>query len=284
MAHRAVEVDGIAGTEAHRRVDARVHLDLALEHVRVFLARVSHQFPELLERAGAQLDDDRNEPLVEQLCRRINVGIGLGFDRLALARARDAASTLHRGTLRCVVLRAEQAGKVHLEAGADSRQLVVGQRNPVVLDLRKRRDRIAGAKADFLEGPAALNSQRFQHRPGFSGRATGNRSGGRPWLHCSLRAIALHCSRAVEKKPRSCDAFGQLRKSLLLRILPNRLPPRETRAVRVRLSRCAGRTLGGRATPVVRAAGRQRRLHALPDADFGSGAPAGIGATTSRGQ
>ena len=66
-------------------------VDLAFEHVGVFLAGMLDQLAELLETARVQLGDDGNDALVEQVPRRVEVLVVPGLDRLALAGAHDAA-------------------------------------------------------------------------------------------------------------------------------------------------------------------------------------------------
>src|SRR5471032_2444659 len=57
VAHAAVEVDGVTGFEAHRRVQVGVQLQLALDDEDVGLAGTPQPLAGLVERAGAHLGD-----------------------------------------------------------------------------------------------------------------------------------------------------------------------------------------------------------------------------------
>ena len=62
----------------------------------IFLAGTTDQFAEFVERADMQFRNDRDEALVEQIGRRIDVAIVFRLDCTAFARPRGTAPWARR--------------------------------------------------------------------------------------------------------------------------------------------------------------------------------------------
>jgi hypothetical protein len=108
---------------------------------------VPNELAELLDRARARNADHRDELLLHDIGAQISVVIVRCRDQLTVANAIDAAPTEDAAGLLGFVGRREQLGDVDAESFAQLIELVVGQRNAVVLHLRQRRDGEAGGLA-----------------------------------------------------------------------------------------------------------------------------------------
>src|SRR5882672_4739947 len=164
VTHRTVEIRRVTGREQERCIEFRMDFDFPLEHVDELLAGVSHQLAELLDGPGAQLADDGDELLSRDIRAQVKViVIGRRYE-LAVALAVDAAPPADGGRRRRPTHRRKELCDVDAEPLAQANELVIGEREPVVLDLRQRRHRKPGAAAHLGKRPVFLSPQRAQRR------------------------------------------------------------------------------------------------------------------------
>ena len=153
MAHARIDVDRLAGIERDRIVEFGGDDNLAAQHEHEFLAGVMDEVAEFLLGLGTDLGYDRDHPLAPKFGAQIIIVVVRGLDAHRISDVAKAATRGH-GRRRVVVRLGEQVGHAHAQALAKLVQLVIGQRQPVVLDLRQRRHRNAAALAHLLERPA----------------------------------------------------------------------------------------------------------------------------------
>ena len=153
MPHVAVEVDRLADIQDDRVIEFGEHLDAPLEDVDVFLARMVHEIAELFSAAGVNARQYGDHALPAQFRAQVVVIIIAGVDAHRVLEPADAAARSHRRFRRGRRIR-KHLRDADVEPLAQLHQLVVGEREAIVLDLRQGRHRYAGALAHFLECPA----------------------------------------------------------------------------------------------------------------------------------
>ena len=164
VAHVRIDVDRLAGLERDRVVELRVDLHAAFDDVDVLLAGVVHELAELGDAARADAREHRDHALAAQLGAQVVVVVVLGVDADRAVDAPDTAPRGHRRVGHGIAL-GEQLGHADVEPMAELLQLVVRQREAVVLDLGERRDRDAGPLAHLLERPVVACPELTQQRP-----------------------------------------------------------------------------------------------------------------------
>ena len=179
MPHGGIEVDRGPLLQHDRIVKFGVDDHAALQDVDILLAGVADEVAELLRALGADLGDDRDHPLAAQLGAQVVIVV---VGRLHPHRPLDrpqAAARGHRRRADAVGL-GEQLRHPQSEPLAELLQLVVGQRQPIVLDLRQGRDRDAALRAHLLERPplpATKPAQQRTKRRGGGGQIGGSFGG-----------------------------------------------------------------------------------------------------------
>ena len=121
------------------------------------------QLAELLRSLGPDLGDHRDHPLPAQFGAEVIIIVVRRLDAHRAVERAEAAARGHRRR-RLVLDLGEQLGHAHAEAAAQLLQAVVGQCEPVMLDLRQRRDRDAAMVAHLLERPAVARPKAAQQR------------------------------------------------------------------------------------------------------------------------
>jgi len=163
VTHVRVDVDRLASLEDDRVVELGVDLDAAFDDVDVFLAGVVHQLAELGNAACTDAREHRDHALAAQFGAQVVVIVVLGVDADRAVDAPEAAARGHRRVRHDVAL-GEQLGHADVQPLAQLLQLVVRQREAVMLDLGERRDRNAGALAHLLERPVVAGAELAQER------------------------------------------------------------------------------------------------------------------------
>ncbi len=140
-----------------------MHLDTALEHVKKLLAGMTHQLAEFLQRSGAHARHQRNHALLAQLGAQKEIFIVARVHVNGTLQGPHAAPG-HRPAFRLLATGREQLRHPHFQPLADLLQLVIAERETVVLDFRERRARNAGSVAHLLECPVVTRAQSLHQR------------------------------------------------------------------------------------------------------------------------
>ncbi len=162
VAHVGVDIHRLALLQHDRVVELGVHFHASFEDVDVLLARVAHQFAELLDALRMHAGKYRDHALAAQFRAQVVVVVVGRGDADRILDPADAAPCGHRRAGGLVLLFGEQLGHAQLQALAQLQQLVVGQGQAVVLDLGEGRQRDAGMLAHLLQRPAPACAQRAE--------------------------------------------------------------------------------------------------------------------------
>jgi hypothetical protein len=92
MTDSAVEIDRLSNLQPERFVHLRVEFYRAFKNDCEFVAFVSEQVFEFIERSRMQFHHYRRKPLANQILSKIAVSINSSFDDKALAAALNAAA------------------------------------------------------------------------------------------------------------------------------------------------------------------------------------------------
>lgn len=134
MTHVRVDVDRFPNVQHDRIVELRVHLDGTFEDMDEFLTGMADEVAKFGKAPGTHALQNRDHALAAQFQAQIMV---VTVRRIHPDRVLDTSDTAARGyrLRRLRIAFSEQLRHGHAQTLTDLQQLVVGQRQTIVLDL-----------------------------------------------------------------------------------------------------------------------------------------------------
>jgi hypothetical protein len=162
MAHIAVEIDRLPRLQRNRLVEFGVDANAAADDIDPFFTAMADKVAKLVQRAGADVGDDGDHPLLSKFREQIEIIVVCGADPKCRIQQSKAPSRRHPVRLADGLRLREQIRKTHVEAFGQLQQPIIGQRQSVMLDLGERRDRDPRPFAHVLQRPLVTHTKRAQ--------------------------------------------------------------------------------------------------------------------------